>query len=1177
MTDADTVIETASALAPPFARAGDQQRWPNSTSAANALTLARTAERDDALCLAVVADEQQAYRLEDALRFFAADDLAVRHFPDWETLPFDVFSPHADIVSARLALMAELPQATRTIVIVAADTLLQPLPPQRFVDARAISFATGQKLDFHDLRERLAAAGYAGVSEVRTHGEFAVRGAVMDLFPMGADQPYRLDLFDDEIESIRAFDPETQRSTDKIDSVRLLPAREFSLADDAIQYFRSRYRQAFNGDPSKSAIYTDISRGVPPGGIESYLPLFFDETASVVDYLPNSARVFEIGDVDTALAAGWQSVESRYKQRAVNPDRPLLPPSDAFWTPAAIRDALTPRVAARLIGEAHATDTDTAFDTAPVPDLTGANEAETGQSARTFIDNFSGRVLITGDSAGRREALADWFTGLGVTPARVNGWHDFVDGNKRIAVTSAPLEAGFVLAEDGLALIAESQLTGSKPPTKKRRKRPARDPETAIRELSDLAPGAPVVHQDNGVGRYHGLQKLSAGGVENEFATIEYADGDLLYVPVGSLHLVHRFTGGDADTAPLHRLGNDRWAKARKKAAQRARDTAAELLEIQARRAARQGTSLVADPNDHATFVADFPFTETPDQQRAIDDVLSDLAAPTPMDRVVCGDVGFGKTEVALRSAFTAINAGYQVCVLVPTTLLAQQHDQSFSDRFADWPVRIGALSRLRTGKQREQMLAEMANGNLDIVIGTHRLLANDIKFNKLGLLIVDEEHRFGVRHKEQIKNLRAQVDLLTLTATPIPRTLNMSLSGLRDLSIIATPPDTRLAIQTFVSRYDSALITEAVGREMRRGGQIYYVYNQVRDIDRKARELAEIVPEARIRIAHGKMHERELENVMLDFYHRRFDVLLCTTIVESGIDVPSANTIIIDRADNFGLAQLHQLRGRVGRSHHRAYAYLLTPLEGSMTPDAEKRLDALASMGDLGAGFALATHDLEIRGAGELLGEGQSGQIAEVGFDLYRQMLDRATNAYQSGDVPDTDVDALPSATEVELGAAALLPEEYIPDVHMRLVLYKRISSATTADELRALKVELIDRFGLLPEPAETLLAAAALRLSGQELGLKKLEAGPDVGRLHFGAAGRIDPELLISLAQSDPTAYRLEGDARLVFFVDMPDVATRAQTLAVLLEKLGTPTRAPLAELGLANAPQTLAAEAS
>ncbi|KEZ76923.1 transcription-repair coupling factor [Salinisphaera hydrothermalis] len=1151
---AETKPQTAlpSPLAPPPLNPGEAAHWTGLAGAATALALASCAAERDGLTVAVVADEHRAYRLEEELKFFAPADLGVYHFPDWETLPYDVFSPHADIVSQRLSLLLALPRMERGILIVAADTLLQPLPPHAFVDGRAMAFAVGERLDFHALRERLEAAGYAAVSEVRTHGEFAIRGAVMDLYPTGSDQPYRLDLFDDEIETIRAFDPETQRSTEKIDSIRLLPAREFPLDEDAIKAFRQRYRQRFDGDPGTSVIYRDISRGIPPGGIESYLALFFDEIASLTDYLPAGAGVIELGDVAGALDTAWRAIVDRHEQRGVNPERPILPPDEAFVTPARLKSAFDEYTGARIIdGETG----DTPFAAESVPKLAGADVAATGRALRDFFDTFDGRVLITGDSAGRREALRDWLSQLGLAPARVEGWAEFTGHNKRIAVTAAPLEAGCVLAADGLAVIAENQLTGARPPAKKRRRAPVRDPETAIRELTDLAPGAPVVHQDNGVGRYQGLIKLSAGGIENEFVTIEYAGGDLLYVPVASLHLVHRFTGGDADTAPLHRLGNDRWAKARKKAAQQARDTAADLLEIQAKRESAPGVAMAPDEADYAKFAAQFPFEETPDQQRAIDEVMADLSRATPMDRVVCGDVGFGKTEVALRSAFVAVSSGYQVAVLVPTTLLAQQHYQSFADRFADWPVKIGALSRMRTGKQRDTLLEEMADGKLDIVIGTHRLLAKDIRFKKLGLLIVDEEHRFGVRHKERIKSLRAQVDLLTLTATPIPRTLNMSLSGLRDLSIIATAPESRLAIETFVSKYDGVLLQEAARREMRRGGQIYYVHNKVKDIERKARDLAELLPEARIRIAHGQMHERELEEVMLDFYHRRFDVLLCTTIVESGIDVPSANTIIIDRADTFGLAQLHQLRGRVGRSHHRAYAYLLTPDEVSMTPDAQKRLDALASLHDLGAGFALATHDLEIRGAGELLGEGQSGQIQEIGFDLYRQMLDRAVAAYKRGEVPEADADELMSATEVELGVPALLPEDYIPDVHIRLVLYKRISAAKDGAALRALKVELIDRFGLLPEPTENLFAATSLKLQSAPLALAKLEAGPDVGRLHFGKASRVDPATLITLVQADPRAYRLEGDSKLVFFRDMPDVATRIERIAELLDKLGAP----------------------
>lgn len=1138
---------------PPELIAGQAQRWDGLPGAAAALALAQAAARRQGLTLVVTADEHSAHQLREEIRFFAPEDLVIHHFPDWEVLPYDVFSPHADIISRRLSLLLKLPTLGRGLIIVAADTLLQPLPPHSFVDGRAMNFATGQKLDFHDLRTRLETAGYAAVSEVRTHGEFAVRGAVMDLYPTGAEQPYRLDLFDDEIDTIRAFDPETQRSTAKIDAIRLLPAREFPLDEAAIKAFRQRYRQYFSGDPGQSVIYRDVSRGIPPGGIESYLPLFFDEVAALTDYLPPKTAIVELGDVNTALSTAWSEIRSRYEQRGVNPERPILAPDQAFITPDKLQRAFQTYTAARLV--APDASADTHFNAQPVPQLTGHDVAATGKALQTFFNDFTGRVLVATDSAGRREAMRDWLGQLGISPARVADWAEFCQHNKRMAVTAAYMETGCILPGQDLAIIAESQLTGVRPPTKKRQRRqPVRDPETALRELTDLAPGAPVVHQDNGVGRYRGLIKLATGGVANEFVSIEYAGGDLLYVPVGSLHLVHRFTGGDADTAPLHKLGSDRWSKARKRAAQKAHDTAADLLEVQAKREATPGVAMTPDEDDFARFTDQFPFEETPDQLKAIHEVMADLSRTTPMDRVVCGDVGFGKTEVALRAAFVAISSGYQVAVLVPTTLLAQQHYQSFLDRFADWPVRIGALSRMRTGQQKQQMLDEMADGKLDVVIGTHQLLGKNIRFQNLGLLIVDEEHRFGVRHKEKIKRLRAQLDLLTLTATPIPRTLNMSLSGLRDLSIIATPPESRLAIETSVAKYDSVLIQEAVRREMRRGGQVYFVHNKVKNIERRQQELAELLPEARIRIAHGQMQESALEDAMLDFYHRRFDILLCTTIVESGIDVPSANTIIIDRADSFGLAQLHQLRGRVGRSHHRAYAYLLTPEDKSlMSADAEKRLDALASLHDLGAGFALATHDLEIRGAGELLGEGQSGQIQEIGFDLYRQMLDRAIAAYRRGEVPSTDAEELMNETEVELGVTALLPEDYIPDVHMRLVLYKRISAARDFEALRQLKVELIDRFGLLPESAENLFTATEIKLQAATLQLAKIEAGPDVGRLHFGKATRVDPATLIAMVQSNPQAYKLEGDSKLIFWQDMPDMAARRDKIMELLSKLG------------------------
>ena len=803
-------------LDPPRPAPGEGQAWSGLPDAAAALGLARLAAGRERPVVAVVADEHRAYRLEDEIRFFAGESLPVEHFPDWETLPYDVFSPHADIVSARLAALHTLPRGGRRLVIVSADTLLQRLPPTSYVEGRALILRVGERLDPVAMRERLEAAGYAAVSEVRAHGEFALRGSVLDLYPMGTETPFRLDLFDDEIEAIRRFDPETQRSTDRIEHVRMLPAREFPLDEEGIKGFRQRYRARFSGDPAASLVYREVSRGVPPGGVEYYLPLFFDETADFFDYLPEDTLIAEIGDVPAALERAWAAVVDRYEQRGVDPERPLLPPEEAFRPAAGIAAHLHDTAALRI---ADTGATGASFAAEPVPTLGGPDEAETGRRRLAFLQSFQGRVLVVGDSAGRRETLRDWLRGLGLRPERVDGWTAFAGGEARLAVTAAPLEAGCLLPEAGLAIVAEAQLTGDKPPV--RRRRAARDPEGAIRDLADLAEGAPVVHADHGVGRYRGLQKLAAGGQEAEFLTLEYAGGDKLYVPVSSLHLVSRFTGADAETAPLHKLGGDRWEKAKRRAAERARDVAAELLDIQARREAEKGVRFEIDEAAYRRFCDGFPFTETPDQARAIEQVLADLAVTRPMDRVVCGDVGFGKTEVALRSAFVAADNGYQVCVLVPTTLLAQQHYQTFADRFADWPVRIGSLSRLRGRKERDKLAADLAEGKVDIVIGTHRLLGDDIRFKRLGLLIVDEEHRFGVRHKERIKAMRAQVDLLTLTATPIPRTLNMSLAGLRDLSIIATPPEQRLAIQTFVARSDASLIREACRRELRRGGQI--------------------------------------------------------------------------------------------------------------------------------------------------------------------------------------------------------------------------------------------------------------------------------------------------------------------------------------------------------------------
>jgi len=1129
--------------------------WQGLAGNAGALALARAAAKCRAPILVIAADERQAYALEEALRFFADDGTPVWHFPDWETLPFDVFSPHQDIVSDRLATLYRLPACTEGLVIVSADTLLQRLPPRSFLDARALLVRVGEHLDPHVMRERLEHVGYQAVTEVQAHGEYAVRGALLDIFPMGSGDAYRIDLFDDEVESIRRFDPETQRSIEKIEEIRLLPAREFPLDREAVETFRGRYRARFPGDPRNSLIYRDVSRGFAPGGIEYYLPLFFEHTASLLDYLPAGALVACAHDIEQALAASWRQIEERFRQRQGDIERPLLRPEEAFHTVSKISDALQRRAGIWL--EGGAPDDACAVHFAGVgrsPLPTGNTDA--GARLQALIRDYDGRILLLAESAGRRELLLDALKPLGVAPRPYTSWARFLGDDKRLGIAIAPLEHGLTLTDPDLTVIAEPELFGSRPPQRRRRRAPVRDPEAILRDLTDLSEGSPVVHQDHGVGRYLGLQHLKLGAVEQEFLTIEYAGGDKLYVPVASLHLVHRYTGAEPEHAPLHRLGSEHWQKVRRRAAKRARDVAAELLDIHARRAARQGFAFSVPAAEYQRFSEDFPFTETPDQESVIESVLSDMRAARPMDRVVCGDVGFGKTEVAMRAAFVAVMNARQVCILVPTTLLAQQHYQNFIDRFADWAVRIGALSRLRSRKEQANLLEQLAEGKVDIAIGTHRLLQKDVKFKNLGLVIVDEEHRFGVRHKERLKALRAEVDMLTLTATPIPRTLNMSLSGLRDLSIIATPPAQRLAVKTFVAEWDRDLMRDACLREIKRGGQVYILHNQVEDIERFAERVRNLVPEAGVRVAHGQMRERELEQVMLDFYHRRFNVLVCTTIIESGIDVPTANTIIIDRADRFGLAQLHQLRGRVGRSHHRAYAYLLVPDKRALTGDAAKRLEAIESLGDLGAGFTLATHDLEIRGAGELLGEEQSGQIEEVGFSLYSQLLERSVQAIKAGKLPDEDVE-LSRDTEVDLGVTALLPEDYIPDVQMRLILYKRVSNAGDDAALRELQVELIDRFGLLPEPARNLFRVTALKFAASPLGISKLEAGVGSGRVIFSAQPHIDPARLVQLIQQEPSRYSLDGQDKLLFEADMETTEARFDQVEALLQRLGARER--------------------
>ncbi|HEY6644901.1 transcription-repair coupling factor [Povalibacter sp.] len=1139
-------------------------RWGQLYGSATSLWLAEAARRASAPLLLIAADARQASRYEDELKFFCEPGLYIESFPDWETLPYDLFSPHPDIVSQRLRMLATVPRLTKGIVIVDLETLLQRLAPHTYIDAHAFDLSAGEVLDIENFRTRLAGAGYVASSQVIAPGEFAVRGSLIDLFPMGSATPYRIDLFDDEVESIRVFDPESQRSGDKVPALRLLPAREFPLTAEGIQAFKRRFRNRFPGDLTKMSVYRDIAEGSPPAGIEYYLPLFYDSSATLFDYLPANTLVVADAEIDSLASQAFAEIQSRYEQRSHDASRPILTPAEVFLSPDELqqRQSSFRRIDLSRVELDPLTQTlpHQNFGTKPPPHLrVDPRSDDPARGLAAFLMEFKGPVLIAAESAGRREMLLDILRKRHVEPALVDTWAGFRDSDTPLGITVSPISTGFVLDQPHVALIAEEQLFGERARQERRRRRPERDPEKIIRDLTDLHAGSPVVHEHYGVGRFLGLQTLDVGGLTNEFLVLEYADKDKLYVPVQALDLISRYTGTAPENAPLHKLGSDAWQKARKKAAQRIRDTAAELLDLYSRRAARQGEQLAANEDELRAFEAAFKFEETPDQAQAIEAVIADLGSGRPMDRVVCGDVGFGKTEVALRAAFVAVQAGKQVVVLVPTTLLAQQHYQTFADRFADWPVRVESLSRFRSSREVDQVLQGLEGGQVDIVIGTHRLLQAGIKFARLGLVIIDEEHRFGVKDKERLKQLRAEVDVLTLTATPIPRTLNMAMGGLRELSLITTPPVSRLSIKTFVSQWDTATIREACLRELRRGGQVYFLHNSVDTIEKTAQTLAELVPEARIAVGHGQMRERDLEQVMLDFYHQRTNLLVCTTIVESGIDVPSANTIIIDRADKLGLAQLHQLRGRVGRSHHQAYAYLLTPPRNLMTGDAVKRLEAIESLEDLGAGFTLATHDLEIRGAGELLGEEQTGQIQEIGYALYMEMLERAVTALKSGKIPDLE-GAMHQGPEVDLHLPTLLPDDYLPDVHLRLVLYKRIAAAPTNDELRELQVEMIDRFGLLPVPAKNLFRLAQIKLAAKALGLRKIDIGPGGGSVTFEKDTNVDPATLIRYVQQNARTHRLEGGVKLRFTLNLDTDERRFETAEQLVEALGK--KAPVAE---------------
>ncbi|GAA0784826.1 transcription-repair coupling factor [Marinobacterium sediminicola] len=1130
---------------------GDQKRLGQVIGSSTGLLIEQISRQHTGMILLISQDMESAERLMQEVRFFCGDRFPATLLPDWETLPYDSFSPHQDIISSRIQTLHQLPDQQRGVLVVPASTLMHRLPPVSFVSANALFLETGQRLDSIALRQRFTDAGYHAVDTVYEHGEFAIRGAIIDLFPMGADQPLRIDLFDDEIDTIRTFDPETQRSIDKVERIRLLPAREFPFDQNAITRFKQRWRERFDVDHTRCPIYQDVSSGLTPPGVEYYAPLFFDDTATLFDYLPDSTLVLHEQALKTAADQFCKDARSRYDERSGDLQRPVLSPDELFLSTEELFTQLKNHPVMRLSQDPEELKPGRNNLPCLAPAELGSNDSQSPLAGlQGAIKEHPLPTLICAESAGRREALIEHARKAGLKLTECTDWDNFVTERPSLAITTFPLELGLTI--DGeLRIVTESQLFGRQIFQRRRREKEQIDADQAIRHLSELSIGAPVVHIDHGVGRYLGLQTINVDNQAAEFLVLEYADQAKLYVPVSSLHLIGRYSGASDESAPLHKLGTEQWNKARRKAAEKVRDSAAELLDIYARRAARKGFSFDCTEEEYLRFSASFPFEETPDQANAINAVVNDMRAPSPMDRLVCGDVGFGKTEVAMRAAFIAIQSGKQVAVLVPTTLLAQQHFENFRDRFADWPVEVELISRFKSAKQQQSTIEALGEGKVDILIGTHKLLQGDIRFSDLGLLIIDEEHRFGVQQKERLKSLRSEVDILTLTATPIPRTLNMAMSGIRDLSIIATPPARRLSIKTFVRQSERPMIKEAILRELLRGGQVYYLHNEVKTIDKVAAEISDLVPEARVAIGHGQMRERELEQVMSDFYHKRFNVLVCTTIIETGIDVPSANTIIIDRADKFGLAQLHQLRGRVGRSHHQAYAYLLTPPPKAMTQDALKRLEAIGQSSTLGAGFTLATHDLEIRGAGELLGEEQSGQMQSVGFSLYMEMLDQAIKSIQEGKTPDLDK-PLHHGCEINLNLPALIPEDYIPDVHNRLILYKRIANAENDSALDELQVEMIDRFGLLPEPTKNLLRLTHIKLRAETLGIVKLDAGDKSGRIEFEAEPNVDPMTLITMIQRQPDRFRLDGGNILRFTQPMEKVASRFEAVERLLTQL-------------------------
>ena len=1128
---------------------GQRQTLKLNSRSGLSLLIANTAASRKSPLAVITQKASEANRLVEEIRFFNKD-LRVHLFPDWETLPFDTFSPHQDLISQRLETLYQIDTKSIDVLIVPVITALYYLPPRDFLNSYVFFLKTKDTLNLNDFRDKLQRASYSAVSQVLAPGEYAIKGGIIDVFPMGSVLPYRIDLFDTEIDSIRTFDVDTQRSIYKVNEIRLLPAKEFPTDDAARAKFRTKYREIIEGDPSKSLIYREVSKGSNPPGIEYYLPLFFDQISPLLHYLDNDWALILEGNLEAEIREFWNDANSRYRLLRGEVERPLLEPSTLFLRE---EDFFTELKKFSRLAISASEEPDNYFE--PLPDLAVNRKLHDPlENLKRFLSKHNYDVVLIADSTGRRETLKNLCHDHSISTQDIEAWDIAPPRNEHLLITVGHLDHGFILKDSSLAIITESELYPQQTRVRSKRDRKTSS-ENLVRDLSEIRKDDPIVHLQHGIGRYKELIILDLGEGDTEFLKIEYAEGDILYVPVSQLEMISRYSGGPQETAPIHRLGSDKWDKAKKKAAKQIRDTAAELLNIYAQRASKQGLARKLEKTGYAAFCEDFPFTVTIDQNQAIEDTIADLQSEKPMDRLICGDVGFGKTEVALRAAYVAVADNAQVGILVPTTLLAEQHFQTFSDRFANLPVEVRELSRFRSRKEVIETIDGLKSGKVDIVIGTHKLLSKEIQFNNLGLVIVDEEHRFGVRHKEALKSLRAETDILTLTATPIPRTLAMSMEGLRDFSVIATPPKKRLSIKTFVMSFSQGMIREAVLRELKRGGQIYYLHNEVDTIERELEKLNEFLPEASIRIAHGQMHERDLEFVMRDFYQGRFNILLCTTIIETGIDIPTANTIIINRAEKFGLAQLHQLRGRVGRSHHQAYAYLMTTDGIKLKGPAKKRLEAIQLMEDLGSGFFLAMHDLEIRGAGEVLGDSQSGELQEIGFQLYVDMLDRAVQSLKLGKEPNIDIQ-IPQGTEIILHTPTLLTNNYCPDIHERLIIYKRLANASTQIGLEKIEEELIDRFGLLPSETKALLASHKLRIIGKGLGISKIDSAPNKTSIAFHTDPLVDPIEIIELVQRR-NDIRFSGPNKLICEHENVDLAEeRTKYLQGILSELTLPS---------------------